>query len=116
MSSDNPPWETTPPDAKQRLAPYREEIDRLDNEIIRLIGERFAVVRQVAVLKHRYGIHPVLTDRVEEVLERARQAADSAGFAPEIANQIYRLLITESCRIEAEEAVPDEPGHGAAPP
>jgi chorismate mutase len=102
MNSDAPPGDTTPPDAKARLAPLRRDIDALDDRIVALLGERFAIVRAVAAIKHRHGIHPVLADRIEEVVGRARDAARRAGFSPASAERVYRALIDESCRLEAD--------------
>lgn len=102
MPIDEPRWETTPPDAQALLTPFRQKIDALDARIVALLGERFAVVRQVAALKAEHGIHPVLTDRVEEVVEHVRSTALREGFDPAIAEQLYRLLVHASCRLEAD--------------
>ena len=98
--SHQPPSDITPPDAKQRLAPFRRQIDVLDARIIAFLGERFAVVRQVAALKAEHGIHPVLKDRIEEVVARARDAATKAGFDADVAEQVYRVLLDASCQLE----------------
>jgi len=95
-------WPTTPPDARALLAPYRRRIDELDDRIIALLGERFAVVRQVAALKAEHGIHPVLTDRLEQVVTQAKAHAERAGFDPEVAERIYRVLLDAACRLEAD--------------
>ena len=102
MPTDEPRWETTPPDAQALLTPFRQKIDALDAKILALLGERFAVVRQVASLKAEHGIHPVLADRIEEVVGQARSAALRAGFDPALAEQVYRLIVDASCSLEAD--------------
>ena len=102
MPTDQPHWTHTPPEAQELLAPYRSQIDALDEQIIALLGARFAVVRQVAALKAEHGIHPVLKDRLGEVRDRARALAVRAGFDPGVAEQIYRTLLEASCRLEEE--------------
>ena len=102
MPTDEPRWETTPPDAKALLAPFRRQIDALDAQIIALLGQRFAIIRQVAALKAEHEIHPVLTDRLEEVVRQAREQAEAAGFDPAVAAEIYRVLLDAACRLETD--------------
>ena len=99
---DSSGWQTTPEDARALLAPYRRRIDELDAQIIALLGERFAVVRQVAALKAEHGIHPVLADRLEQVVIQAKDHAVRAGFDPAVAELIYRVLLDAACRMEAD--------------
>jgi isochorismate pyruvate lyase len=82
------------------LGPLRERIDSVDSRIAALLAERFAIVRKVAAVKAEHGIAPVLPDRIAEVVGRARTKADAAGFDPDVAEQIYRILIDAACRLE----------------
>lgn len=75
------------------LAPYREKIDAIDNQLIDLLGERFEIVRQVGVLKTKEGLKIEQTNRVDEVKERNAQRAAKYGFPPEVIHQIYTILI-----------------------
>ena len=93
---------TSPSEAQQRLAPFRREIDALDSRIIALLGERFAVVHKVAELKAEHGIPVVLPDRIDQVIQQARETAKRVGFDPAVAEQIYRVLLDASCRMEVE--------------
>jgi chorismate mutase len=107
MTTNEPPtdasgWKTTPPDAQALLAPFRRRIDALDDRIVALLGERFAIVRQVAALKAEHGIHPVLADRLEQVVDQAKSHAERAGFDPDVAERIYRVLLDAACRLETD--------------
>ena len=96
-----------PMDASQEralLAPDRERINEVDHKIIALLGERFDIVRDVAALKLKHGIHPVLPDRIEEVVQRARAGAVKAGFDPDVAEKIYRILIAGAIDLETDVA------------
>ena len=95
-------WDTTPPDARALLAPYRRRIDALDEQIIALLGERFDVVRQVAALKAKHGIHPVLADRLEQVVDQAKAHAERVGFPTDVVERIYRALLDAACQLEAD--------------
>lgn len=92
----------SPDEEKAALAPYRARIDALDAQIVALLGKRFDVVREVAVLKAEHGIPPILPDRIEEVVGHARAKAEKAGVDPKLVEQIYRIIIDTAC--EEEEA------------
>ena len=82
------------------LAPYRAQIDDIDNQIIDLLGKRFAIVKEVGALKTREGLKIEQTGRVEEVKERNAARAARYGFPPEIIRQIYTILIDYAHTLE----------------
>jgi len=86
------------------LAPYRARLDTLDTQIVELLGKRFDVVREVAALKAENGIAPILPDRIEEVVARARAKAVEEGVDPMLVEQIYRIIIDAACRLETDYA------------
>jgi isochorismate pyruvate lyase len=94
----------TPDEEKALLAPYRAKIDALDAQIVGLLGQRFDVIRDVAVLKAKHGIAPILPDRVEEVVSHARARAEKAGVDPKLVEQIYRIIIDTACQEEEDYA------------
>ena len=96
------PGKLTPNEEKALLAPYRARIDVLDAQIVALLGQRFDVIREVAVLKAEHGIAPILPDRIEEVVLHARARAEKAGVDPRLVEQIYRIIIDTACREEEE--------------
>jgi isochorismate pyruvate lyase len=94
----------TPDEEKALLAPYRAKIDALDAQIVALLGQRFDVIRDVAVLKAKHGIAPILPDRVEEVVSHARARAEKAGVDPKLVEKIYRIIIDTACQEEEDYA------------
>jgi isochorismate pyruvate lyase len=92
----------SPDEEKALLAPYRARIDGLDAQIVALLGQRFDVIREVAVLKAEHGIAPILPERIEEVVSHARARAEKAGVDPKLVEQIYRIIIDTACREEEE--------------
>jgi chorismate mutase len=46
------------------LEPFRRRLDFLDNEIARLLGERFEVVRKVALYKREHDIPMMQPGRI----------------------------------------------------
>ena len=98
------PGKLTPDQQKALLAPYRTRIDGLDAQIVALLGQRFDVIREVAVLKAEHGIAPILPDRIEEVVRHARGKAEKAGVDAQLVENIYRIIIDTACREEEEYA------------
>ena len=92
----------SPDEEKALLSPYRVRIDGLDAQIVALLGQRFDIIREVAVLKAEHGIAPILPDRIEEVVSHARAKAEQAGVDPKLVEQIYRIIIDTACQEEED--------------
>jgi 4-amino-4-deoxychorismate mutase len=90
---------TPPPEPLQDL---REELDRLDYELLALLGRRFDVCREVAGRKAQLAIPMMQPGRVRVVEERAMAEARRCGYSEEFALELYRLIVAEACRIEDE--------------
>jgi chorismate mutase len=80
--------ESTETRAAATLADYRRRIDALDDELVALLGRRFAIIREVAAVKQAEGIPSFLPDRVTAVIDPSFVAA------------LYDLIVGESCRLE----------------
>jgi chorismate mutase-like protein len=90
----------TKADPKKQLAPYRRQIDKIDDGIIRLLGKRYAVVRKVAEFKIKHDVKIVQSDRVREVKERNAKTAEKHGVSPDLVRTLYALIIDEAHVIE----------------
>lgn len=84
------------------LEPFRRRLDAIDDEIARLLGERFDVCRAVAVHKSEHGITMMQPDRVEAVRRRYLDRGGAAGLPPEFSADLFELLIAATCRAEDE--------------
>jgi chorismate mutase len=82
------------------LSMYRDEIDDIDDEIVKLLARRFGVASQVAAYKRERGIAVRLQDRIGEVLDRVAQIATKNGAEPEAIRTIYQTIIETTCRFE----------------
>ena len=85
---------------KKTLKPYRRKIDRLDDKIYALLGQRFDVVRKVAKIKIKNDIPAFIGDRVDEVRNRAVAGGKKYGIDPDFMHTLYTLIIYESCATE----------------
>jgi chorismate mutase-like protein len=86
--------------AAETLAPFRREIDALDEQIIDLLAERFRVVQKVAALKAEAGIAVRLPGRIEEVCARAAELGSRKGLDGAFLRRLYRQIIEETCALE----------------
>ena len=93
------------------LEPFRRRLDDLDDEIARLLGERFEVCRDVARHKRANGIPMMQPDRVALVRERYLARGEEANLPAAFTADLFELLIAATCKEEDElmEALAAEP-------
>ncbi len=84
------------------LDPFRRRIDRLDEEIARLLGERFETCREVARYKRAHGIAMMQPDRVAEVRAHHLARGEEVGLPPGFTADMFELLIGATCTMEDE--------------
>lgn len=87
---------------KNGLEPYRARLDGLDDEIARLLGERFEVCREIARYKREHEIPMMQPHRVEAVRERYLARGREAKLPAEFAADLFELLIAATCKEEDE--------------
>lgn len=85
---------------KKALKTHRKQIDSIDDKILKLLGQRFGVVRRVAKVKIKHDIPSFLGDRVAEVKNRAAAQGPKYGIDPEFLRTLYTLIIYQSCALE----------------
>jgi chorismate mutase-like protein len=89
------------------LAHLRARIDQLDAALIDIVAERLAVCRDVAAVKQTSSTPVIQPDRVRDVVVSRRQQAIEAGVDADFAEQLFRVLLTETHRIEVAGHRPD---------
>lgn len=92
------------------LGALRREIDEIDAAIVELLGRRMSVCREVARVKAGAGAGVIQPARVREVLATRRGWAGARGVDPAFADQLFRVLLAETHRLEVAE------GHAAHDP
>ena len=83
------------------LEKLREEIDKLDKEILSLIAQRPKCVEKVALVKNNKDL-VVDKKRIEEVIRRVKRLAKEKGLSEKIAESLWRKLIELSIDHEYE--------------
>jgi chorismate mutase len=97
------------------LGPYRARLDELDEQIARLLGERFDVCREVAAYKSEHDIAMMQPSRVEQVRARYLARGAEVGLPADFTETLFELLIGATCKLEDElMAAPAATGDGGA--
>jgi chorismate mutase-like protein len=89
------------------LADLRSRIDQLDSALIAIVAERLAVCREVAAVKESSDTPVIQPARVRDVVTSRRRQAIKAGVDADFAEQLFRVLLTETHRIEVAGQRPD---------
>lgn len=97
-------------DALRRIARLREDIARIDQQILSLVSWRMAVAEEIGDCKRDAAL-PVRDFRREvEVLEQARRACQSFGLDPELGGALTQVLIEGAVR--TQHGIADRPYSG----
>ena len=84
------------------LEEVRSNIDRIDNEIIKLIAERSDYVKQASGFKKSEdGVKA--PNRVETVINKVRSKAEEYGANPDMVEKLYREMISSFINMEMDE-------------
>ncbi len=79
----------------------RAEIDRIDQALVDLIGERFAYVDRAWQLK-RSPAEARVPWRIQQVIDKVRARAAEQGLPPELAEALWRQMIGWFIQYEEE--------------
>jgi chorismate mutase len=84
------------------LGRFRERLDPIDEEIARLLGERFEICREVAAYKNERGIPMMQPARVAEVRARYLARGADVNLPEDFTAALFELLIGATCKLEDE--------------
>ena len=80
------------PIKKKKLNKLRNELDSLDNTLLKIIKKRTAIVKQVLMLKdYKYQI--VDKKRIKIILNRIKKKSIKNKIDPKITNHIWKNII-----------------------
>lgn len=83
----------SPPSEEDILASLRIGIDEIDSTILDLLGKRFALTRQVGVIKNATRLELVDPVRESTLFHNLRLMAKDKGVDPDLVETLYRTLI-----------------------
>lgn len=84
------------------LEMHRKKIDSLDLIVIKVLGERERIVKEIGIYKAKKNIPALQASRFKLVLERAIQAGKKEGLSEEFITTFMNALHKESLRIEED--------------
>ena len=95
--------------AQLSLEALREEIDKIDEVIVRLLDSRARCAYSIGRLKHQLGKPVYEPQREKEVLAHVRQVNDALGgpLDGEVIARFYERIMDEMRRIQRIEAERD---------
>lgn len=79
---------------------YRDEIDRIDDEIVALLGRRMEVAGRIGELKQRAGMPVVQPARYNALMARRAEEGERVGLRPEFLRKVFGAVHEESVRLQ----------------
>jgi len=84
------------------LDEVRNEIDKLDDEIVALIAKRNNYVKQAARFKNTVT-EVKAPERIDAVIQRLRHKALELDLSPNLITDVYKMMIDEMVETEIAE-------------
>ena len=84
------------------LEEVRQEIDKLDDQIVELIGARNSYIKQAARFKETVE-EVKAPERINEIMSKVRHKALTLGMSPNLLEEIYTIMIDEMVESEIAE-------------
>jgi chorismate mutase-like protein len=82
------------------LDDLRNDIDRVDEVLVRLLNERARVACEIGRIKKEQGIDVYQPEREKQVLEHVRGVAVEGPLGPEAIARLFERIIDEARRLE----------------
>ena len=79
----------------ETLAGYRSSIDDIDASLVKLLGERFKITRQVGTYKASASLPAADPEREAEQIVRLREVAASVDLDTAFSEKFLRLVFAE---------------------
>lgn len=84
------------------LHEIRDEIDKIDTQLVQLISERSHLIRQAAGFKE--SIEEVKADdRIDDIMQRVRKKAIELDVNPNMISDLFKIMIDEMVETEIGE-------------
>ena len=100
------PWECAD------MSQVRDEIDRIDRELVDLIAERFGYVDRAWQLKINSAEGAVVPWRIQQVIDKVRAQAIETGVSPDLCEALWRQMIGWFIQYEEESLRKQSEGNG----
>ena len=82
------------------LDDLRQDIDRVDEVIVRLLNERARVACEIGRIKKETGVEVYQPDREKQVLAHVRELGSQGPLGPDAIARLFERIIDEARRLE----------------
>lgn len=83
------------------LETYRKEINTIDEQILSLLGKRFALVKKIGEHKKANTIAIVDKSRESEIIEALKEKAKEHNLSESFITDIWQIFFREAQRVES---------------
>jgi len=96
----------------RNLDDLRDDIDRVDEVLVRLLNERARVACEIGRLKKEQGIEVYQPEREKQVLAHVRGIASEGPLGPDAIARLFERIIDEARRLERRLVHGEDPVSG----
>src|SRR2546422_8391163 len=82
------------------LDDLRDDIDRVDEVLVRLLNERARCACEIGQLKKALGLEVYQPEREKQVIEHVRKVATEGPLGPEAIARLFERIIDEARSLE----------------
>ena len=80
----------------------RNQIDEIDRQLVKLLGERMDLVKEIGTLKKGADLPIEDTDREQIMKDNLKRLAAENDLSYEFVNQLYSHIFMESRRVQED--------------
>lgn len=84
----------------KKLNLLRQQIDQIDQEIIKQLSNRFSIVQKIGRIKKELGVLPLDKNRWKQVLNSRILIGKKFGLPTKLIKSIYNLIHEHALKIE----------------
>ena len=81
-----------------RLQSLRSDIDRIDDQLLRLLAERMDLSAQMGRLKRELHLQPLQPRRFQQLLTRLKAQGADIGLSADFVERLWQVIHDESLR------------------
>jgi len=84
------------PEALDKLDFYRNQINQLDDELLKLLAERMQVAQEIGQIKKQKSVAVLQSDRWQEIMRKVLDKSQELGLSEKFIQQIFKAIHQES--------------------
>ena len=86
----------------ESLALLRQQIDRIDDELLELLDKRMRVAREIGHYKQEHSMPVIQAGRYNDLMQRRVATAEEMGMSPDFMRSVLAAIHEESVRQQIE--------------